>query len=372
MSTSRGFSARARLLLAALVLLAAGTAAATVPYTGVGKQPGDRRVSQGAVRVAWKEIHPPGCKPADAETARRWCEIDDDGVITVRNPVRFNEVMKLEDRRLEAMRAHPDAEYNEHELYHLAKQVRAGRAATNALKRATDKFDAAERERLRSPGVKKAPNMSGAHKRRVAEIYRCRKDFNPNSDAAAREADTGWGYVCSVIEYRAWNPSTNPEAGRRPNVTDPATGRNVTARAPETDQQKCARLRHYKHKYDADTSEGKPKFRRWLANAHPGFAQLEKLRDHATSDGGTGVGKVREVIEERASKAYKAISRELHPDKLRSIFNTQAECAEDRVGMTAMLKEQFDRATDLRNCVLKPLRCEAPSLHNVRAAHDEL
>ena len=55
MSTSRGFRARAR-LLAALVLLAAGTAAATVPYTGVGKMPGDRRVSEGAVRVAWKEI----------------------------------------------------------------------------------------------------------------------------------------------------------------------------------------------------------------------------------------------------------------------------------------------------------------------------
>ena len=206
MSTPRGFSARAR-LLAALVLLAAGTAAATVPYTGVGKQPGDRRVSEGAVRVSWKEIHPPGCKPANAETARRWCEIDDDGVITVRNPVRFNEVMKLEERRLETMRAHPDAEYNEHELYHLGKQVRAGRAATNALKRATDKFDAAERERLRSPGVKKAPKASGAHKRRVAEIYRCRKDFNPNSEAAAREADTGWGYVCSVSEYRAFNPA---------------------------------------------------------------------------------------------------------------------------------------------------------------------
>ena len=35
-------------------------------------------------------------------------------------------------------------------------------------------------------------------------------------------------------------------------------------------------------------------------------------------------------------------------------------------------EEQFDRATDLKNCVLKPLRCEVASLHDVRAKHDEL
>ena len=129
--------------------------------------------------------------------------------------------MKLEDRRLEAMRAHPDAEYNEHELYHLAKQVRAGRAATNALKRATDKFDAAERERLRSPGVKKAPNMSGAHKRRVAEIYRCRKDFNPNSEAAARDEPPG--RACPRPEKGSARAPPEPEPGARFTASPPPT-----------------------------------------------------------------------------------------------------------------------------------------------------
>ena len=374
----RGSSTARALLVAAFVLVASSSTAAAVaagiPFSGRGKHPGTQRVNEGAVRVAWRDVHPPGCKPLDADTSKRWCELDDDGVITVRNPVRFDEVMKLEDKRHQAMVEHPDADagYLEHEIYNLAKAVRAGRAATNALKRATDKFDAAERDRLRSPGVKKAPKNASARKRRVVDVLRCRKDWNPNSEAAGFEKDTGWGYVCSVNQYKIHRaePTTNPEAKQR-NDTDPATGKE-RVRAPETDTQKCARLRHYKYKYDLDGSEGKPKFRRWLASAHAGFAQLEKLRDHATSDGGTGVGKVREIIEERANKAYKAISRELHPDKSTSTLRTRRECAEDADGIRAMLKEQFDRATDLKNCVLKPLRCEVASLHDVRAKHDEL
>ena len=318
----RGSSTARALLVAAFVLVASSStataAAAGIPFSGRGKHPGTQRVNEGAVRVAWRDVHPPGCKPLDADTSKRWCELDDDGVITVRNPVRFDEVMKLEDKRHQAMVEHPDADagYLEHEIYNLAKAVRAGRAATNALKRATDKFDAAERDRLRSPGVKKAPKNASARKRRVVDVLRCRKDWNPNSEAAGFEKDTGWGYVCSVNQYKIHRaePTTNPEAKQR-NDTDPATGKE-RVRAPETDTQKCARLRHYKYKYDLDGSEGKPKFRRWLASAHAGFAQLEKLRDHATSDGGTGVGKVREIIEERANKAYKAISRELHPGQI--------------------------------------------------------
>ena len=95
----RGSSTARALLVAAFVLVAssstAATAAAGIPFSGRGKHPGTQRVNEGAVRVAWRDVHPPGCKPLDADTSKRWCELDDDGVITVRNPVRFYEVMKL-------------------------------------------------------------------------------------------------------------------------------------------------------------------------------------------------------------------------------------------------------------------------------------
>ena len=86
------------------------------------------------------------------------------------------------------------------------------------------------------------------------------------------------------------------------------------------------------------------------------FGTLERLREHATGEGGTGTGKIREAIESKAAKAYKALSRETHPDKLGGLFRRQPRCGDE--GTRNMLRAVFDRATDMRNCVMKPLRCE--------------
>lgn len=57
-----------------------------------------------------------------------------------------------------------------------------------------------------------------------------------------------------------------------------------------------------------------------------------------------------------ATKTYKALSREIHPDKLGSFFRRTPKC--DKQQVKDMLRTVFDRATDLKNCVLKPLRCD--------------
>ncbi|KAK3283534.1 hypothetical protein CYMTET_8767 [Cymbomonas tetramitiformis] len=83
-------------------------------------------------------------------------------------------------------------------------------------------------------------------------------------------------------------------------------------------------------------------------------------------------GKVADALETKATKTYKKISKEMHPDKQVKFFRNAPRCEKEKAVLVEMLKAIFDRAADLKSCIMKPLRCELPDLNPRKGINEEL
>jgi hypothetical protein len=343
-------------------------------------------VNEGALRrLRARNAHPPGCAaPGSEDAAARWCEIATDGGVMIRNRARLREVVRAAEKKLARERASsPDASASSDA--NDVDAVAAGRAVVDAVDAAVEKFDASELARVKK---EKAKEKREATKRALiaagfgrakpapaakeAKAFKCRKRLRSSGDIQ---------YVCAVTDSARKRPAASKDAA----ASAPSAGASSSPPSKKTKEDplagiepsaRCDEFRAWLAAYDKDGGSGggsggsggeesRPRFWRVLARRHDGFATLAKLAAHAVRDGGTGVGRVREAIEGRASRAYKALSREIHPDKLGAFFRDDATPCGGKGGggaarerMREMLRAAFDRAADLKTCVLKPLRCE--------------
>ena len=175
------------------------------------------------------------------------------------------------------------------------------------------------------------------------------KDLSSGQDVA------GLKYVCTVTEYKLKRDKSKEKSGGGKDGGGSDKDKSGGKGAEVSDEERCQQLTTWLGKYNKDKEEGKARFWKWLAKNHPSFESLEKLKEHSLN-AGTGSGKVRAAIESKATKTYKGLTREIHPDKLAGFFRKTPKC--DKQEVKDMLREVFDRATALKNCVLKPLRCD--------------
>lgn len=176
--------------------------------------------------------------------------------------------------------------------------------------------------------------------KRLPSMYRCTKVANDKVEKTAATVR----FTCSVSDYTL-------EASELP-ADD--TAKAPAARADPT--ERCSRYLVWKAEYGrlldrAEGRVGEAFFETYLASQLESFGTLEKLRRHIHAAGGE-TGKAREVIERKAITTFRTLSREVHPDKL------PGECAKE---MEGMMREVFERAEALRNCITKPLRCKLPA-----------
>lgn len=376
MRASRATARAALVLLVSASIACLPRADAAMPEDGSSAG----TVNEGALRrLRARNAHPPGCAPPGSEdAAARWCEIATDGGVTIRNRARLREVVRAAEKKLARERASsPDASLASSDA---ADAVAAGRAVVDAVDAAVEKFDASELARVRKEKAKEKREATkraliGAREGRAkpapaakeAKAFKCRKRLRSSGDIQ---------YVCAVTDSARKRPAASKDAA----ASAPSAGASSPPPSKKTKEDplagiepsaRCDEFRAWLAAYDVDGGSGgeesRPRFWRVLARRHDGFATLAKLAAHAVRDGGTGVGRVREAIEGRASRAYKALSREIHPDKLGAFFRDDAtpcggagagggDTARER--MREMLRAAFDRAADLKTCVLKPLRCE--------------
>ena len=376
MRASRATARAALVLLVSASIACLPRADAAMPEDGSSAG----TVNEGALRrLRARNAHPPGCAaPGSDDAAARWCEIATDGGVTIRNRARLREVVRAAEKKLARERASsPDASSASSDA-DAADAVAAGRAVVDAVDAAVEKFDASELARVRKEKAKEKREATkraliGAREGRAkpapaakeAKAFKCRKRLRSSGDIQ---------YVCAVTDSARKRPAASKDAAASP----PSAGASSPPPSKKTKEDplagiepsaRCDEFRAWLAAYDVDGGSGgdesRPRFWRVLARRHDGFATLAKLAAHAVRDGGTGVGRVREAIEGRASRAYKALSREIHPDKLGAFFRDDATPCGGKGGgdaamerMREMLRAAFDRAADLKTCVLKPLRCE--------------
>lgn len=181
--------------------------------------------------------------------------------------------------------------------------------------------------------------------KRLPSAYRCTKVVTDKIEKTAAAVQ----FTCSVSDYSLEAAALAGDDTAKDTATAPA------ARADP--KERCSRYTVWKAEYGrlrSDRAEGKVAeafFDPYLASQLESFGTLEKLRRHIHAAGGE-TGKAREVIERKAITTFRALSREVHPDKLPS------ECAKE---MEGMMREVFERGEALRNCITKPLRCKLPS-----------
>ena len=322
-----------------LLVLALGSACSTSAGDEVDADAASGSVNPDAVRrMHFRRAQPPGCRPAGERDGGWWCEIASDGGIAVRNVERLREVVRSAEKRAERDETR-EADEDSDEAASLRRELLAGRAALAAVDAAVAKFDAEGAKRVRGGSSSRSGSSSRA--RRRVDALKCRKDLNRKDVEDMR-------YVCTVTSSVRVAAKSSPTDAKN-------QGSNPTG-ADASDDSRCDELLAWRAKYEEEDADGKPEFWRWLSRRHSNFGTLDRLREHATGEGGTGTGKIREAIESKAAKAYKALSRETHPDKLGGLFRRQPRCGDE--GTSNMLRAVFDRATDMRNCVMKPLRCE--------------
>ena len=381
MRASRATARAALVLLVSASIACLPRADAAMPEDGSSAG----TVNEGALRrLRARNAHPPGCAaPGSEDAAARWCEIATDGGVTIRNRARLREVVRASEKKLARERASsPDASSASSDA-DAVDAVAAGRAVVDAVDAAVEKFDASELARVKKEKAKEKREATkraliGAREGRAkpapaakeAKAFKCRKRLRSSGEI--------FQYVCAVTDSARKRPAASKDAAGSP----PSAGASSPLPSKKTKEDplagiepsaRCDEFRAWLAAYDVDGGAGggsggegsRPRFWRVLARRHDGFATLAKLAAHAVRDGGTGVGRVREAIEGRASRAYKALSREIHPDKLGAFFRDDAtpcggkgggDAARER--MREMLRAAFDRAADLKTCVLKPLRCE--------------
>ena len=338
-------SRRRSLVRILLLVLALGSACSTSAGDEVDAD-GASSSSTGSVnpeavrRMHFRRAQPPGCRPAGEHDGGWWCEITSDGGIAVRNVERLREVVRSAEKRAAERDEARESDDVSGEAASRRRELLAGRAALAAVDAAVAKFDAEDAKRVRGGSSFRAGSSSRAGRR--VDALKCRKDRTRKDVDDVR-------YVCTVTS----SARVAPESSSADATTQGSTGVDAS------DESRCDELLAWRAKYEEEDAEGKPEFWRWLSRRHSIFGNLERLREHATGEGGTGTGKIRAAIESKAAKAYKALSRETHPDKLGGLFRRQPRCGDK--GTRNMLRAVFDRATDMRNCVMKPLRCELES-----------
>ena len=301
-------------------------------------------------KMRFRKAQPPGCRGPGEEGKGRWCEIMIDGGVTIRNVERLREVIRAGEKKAASGKLGDDSD----ELAELRRELIAGRAAVTALETATTKFAKGEKTRLAQKSTKSGP--ASGRKKREPEQFKCRKDLKDQDVEKLK-------YVCTVTEYKTKRESGGGGGGKEGGGGDGGMKEGKGSggsggggsMAEMTNDERCKVLTRWMSQYRGDPTDEKTVFWKWLSTNHQSFESLEKLKEHSLN-AGTGSGKVRTAIESKATKTYKSLSREIHPDKLGSFFRKTPKC--DKQEMKDMLRTVFDRATDLKNCVLKPLRCD--------------
>mmetsp|Transcript_31401 Transcript_31401/g.68657 ORF Transcript_31401/g.68657 Transcript_31401/m.68657 type:complete len:312 (-) Transcript_31401:935-1870(-) len=270
------------------------------------------------------QAQPVGCITGE-EGENRWCQVHDDGSVTLRNPKILRDKIKTANKRLEQGKVGEDSSTIEFEI-----------AAANAVLQAAEEAET----KYKKEEVKRLKKSSASDRLRVPSRFRCRK----NKKLLELEQ---LEYKCTVTDYKVES-----------NGGKDSDTKEKTDNSPEfSDADRCKELLAWQSKFQADKSEAKTAFWSFLAKAHQGFDALEKLKTHSLNYG-TGTGKVLDALELKASKTYKQISKELHPDKQVKFFRNAPECGAQKQSLLEMMKQLFDRAADLKKCILKPLRCE--------------
>lgn len=301
-------------------------------------------------RMHFRQAQPPGCKGPGEDAKGRWCEIMKDGGVTVRNVDRLREVVKAAEKRASSGKLAEGSDG----LAEMRREIIAGRAAAVALETAVAKFDKAEKIRLGSKATKTGP--ASGKIQREADHFKCRKDLKEQDVEKLK-------YICIVTEYKLKRDKAKAGGNGK---GESASREDDDGKAKMSNDERCAQLTQWLSKYNSDSTDGKTKFWKWLSKNHASFESLEKLKEHS-QNAGTGSGKVRAAIESKATKTYKSLSREIHPDKLGAFFRKTPKC--NTPAVKDMLRTVFDRATDLKNCVIKPLRCDLKAGNSM--GHDE-
>ncbi|KAK3283535.1 hypothetical protein CYMTET_8767 [Cymbomonas tetramitiformis] len=287
--------------------------------------------SQGDQRQ-WEHVQPAGCLRGE-EAKGRWCEVHADGSVTIRIVNRLKDLIKTSEKKIEEGKG----------VEGLDSEVKASWAVLKATSEADTKYETAERKRLK--------DLPAGTRKRSPSQYRCRKNKK-----------TGWEienleYKCTVTDYKLSKKEDVEPAGE--------------ATTEVSDVDRCEQLLTWQSKFKKDSSDGKQEFFAFLAKNHDGIGDLEKLKSHSAKYG-IGTGKVADALETKATKTYKKISKEMHPDKQVKFFRNAPRCEKEKAVLVEMLKAIFDRAADLKSCIMKPLRCELPDLNPRKGINEEL
>eukprot|EP00242_Pyramimonas_sp_CCMP2087_P014674 CAMPEP_0198203060 /NCGR_PEP_ID=MMETSP1445-20131203/6309_1 /TAXON_ID=36898 /ORGANISM="Pyramimonas sp., Strain CCMP2087" /LENGTH=322 /DNA_ID=CAMNT_0043874285 /DNA_START=114 /DNA_END=1082 /DNA_ORIENTATION=- len=299
--------------------------------------------SEGSSELDWFHAQPIGCLKGE-QGESRWCQIHDDGSVTLRTPNILRDKLKTGLKKLEQGKAGEGKT-------DLEIEITAAKAVLLASEEADTKYDKAETQRQK--GLKSV----GTDRRRLPARYRCRKNTK-------RKELELLEYHCTVTDYKLESTPGKEGSAQQTGSTNSGGAQEVS------DLDRCTELLTWQTKFSRDQSEGKTEFWRFLATAHEGFEDLQKLKTHSLTYG-TGTGKMLEAIEMKASKTYKKISKELHPDKQVKLFRNAPDCNAKKESLIEMLKQLFDRAANLKKCILKPLRCDIPEEVKIRI-NDEL
>lgn len=307
-----------------------------------------------AARKEWRRAWPAGCREYESrkEATGRACSLSapiagrdgrdivelDDVTMTIGSVSRLRELAAAFGKR-QARATEP--------LIPTA-QDHAARAALSAVELATSKHAKRDDERRQQARRKKREVPA----RRVPTEYRCVKvtTTEPKSADAVE-------FSCSVSDYSLEAAARSGE-GATAGGGGSAAATAVGSGARQSAEERCRAYAQWKKEYDAhraptDEAVGDG-FYDYLASQYEPFGELARLRRHMHAAGGE-TGKARAAIERKATTTYRAISRDVHPDKLpRSVG---AECATQLEGM---MRAVFDRAEALKHCITKPLRCQLP------------
>mmetsp|Transcript_31507 Transcript_31507/g.67756 ORF Transcript_31507/g.67756 Transcript_31507/m.67756 type:complete len:344 (-) Transcript_31507:156-1187(-) len=301
-----------------------------------------------AERKEWRRAWPAGCrKYADRKEAKgRFCSLassthsrdperdilDQVDVVMILSGVnRLRELAGAFEKRQARERTKASEVGTPHSIGRPTGQDYAAMAALRAVEVAEGKHIKRDDERRQQARKQKKKVPA----KRLSTEYRCTK---VTSGAKTVEAVQ---FTCSVSDYALEAAAAAGDAKAK------------AAAARETDGERCAKYASWKAGYDEAVGEGGLDvsfFERFLSAQHEPFAALEKLHRHLHAVGGE-TGKARDAIERKATTTYRALSKDIHPDKL------PKDCATE---MKEMMRAVFERAGNLKHCILKPLRCKLP------------
>ena len=302
-----------------------------------------------AERKEWRRAWPKGCREYGRKEAKgRFCsltpsshkeqDIDildrEDVVMTISSDPHFKRL-----RELAAAVDKRQARAKAGEKVMPTAEDHAARAALEAVEAAASKY--AKRDSERRELARKRKRTIPAQ--RQPTEYRCTKVATEKMAAALE-------FTCSVSDYVTEAPVTTGEENSEASISK-VDGKAAAVR--ESPDERCSKYARWQAEYEKQFDEAKSRvadsfFEQFMSAQHASLGTLEKLRRHIYVSGGEA-GRAREVIERKATATYRALSREIHPDKL------PKECAKEVEGL---MRAIFERADALKNCITKPLRCK--------------